>query len=197
MFTLRIAALITLSAISFASLAQPADGDTKAAADIGALGGKVEMESGKIIKIDLSRSKVTDADLVVLDNLKEVRELDLRLTTVGDKGLAHLKDWRKLKLLNLFRTPMTDEGLKSLGHLLQLETLLIGGTKVSDAGMATLKPFAELKKVSVFDTQVGDAGIAQLSGLRKLQTLLTGKSKVTEVGIAELKKVLPELKTGE
>src|SRR6185295_12716667 len=87
----------------------------KVVAEVQRLGGTVEFDETKedrpIVKVDLHGTKVTDADLVILKNLKELRVLDLRLTHVGDAAVANLKNLTKLETLNLFRSELTDRGL--------------------------------------------------------------------------------------
>jgi hypothetical protein len=165
------------------------------------LGGTVEVDTtqpGKpVIKVDLHQTTISDRDLAVLTAFPDLQILDLRLTGVGDEGVAHLKNLTKLRFLNLFRSQLTDTGLTYLNRMSELETLLIGGTKVSDKGMVHLKSFKKLKKVSLFDTQVGDAGLDQLAGLAKLQVLLLGKSQVTEAGIKRIEAARPGLKFQE
>ena len=175
----------------------------KAIAEIRRLGGVVEFaEAGDgqpaiVTKVDLHGSKATDADLVCLEGLTSLRTLDLRLTSIGDEGVAHLRRLTELRFLNLFRSQLSDAGLASLSGMKDLETLLIGGTKVTDSGLAQLKGFAKLRKLSLFDTQVGDAGLVHLMGLSRLETLLIGMSKVTEAGTAALQKANPHLRFGE
>src|SRR6185295_10069835 len=72
----------------------------KVVAEVQRLGGVIEFDETKkdrpIVKVDLHGTKVTDADLIMLKNLKELRVLDLRLTHVGDTGVANLKNLTKL-----------------------------------------------------------------------------------------------------
>src|SRR5215203_6447701 len=83
-------------------------------AEVQRLGGTVEFDKTKkvrpIVKVDLHGTKVTDADLVVLKDLKELRVLDLRLTHISDAGVANLKNLTRLETLNLFRSELTDRG---------------------------------------------------------------------------------------
>jgi len=70
-----------------------------------------------IIKIDLHGTQITDSDLAFLVNarkdLKQLRYLDLRLTKIGDAGVANIKGLGSLQTLNLFRTQLSDQGLSS------------------------------------------------------------------------------------
>ena len=150
-----------------------------------------------VVGVELSRSAVTDADLVLLEALPELEVLDLRLTSVGDAGVAHLRGTKALRFLNLFRTRLTDTGLDHLAGSAGLETLLVGGTQVTDVGLARLKAFPRLRKLSVFDTQAGDAGLEHLHGLSRLEILLLGKSRVTAAGRERLSAALPGVRFEE
>jgi hypothetical protein len=172
-----------------------------AAAAIQKLGGTAEIEEGPpgraIVTVDLHGTGVSDADLVVLERLSELRKVDLRLTKIGDDGVTHLKTLRRLRFVNLFRTAVGDAGLRYLADNKDLETLLIGGTRVTDEGLVVVKGFSHLKKLSLFETAVSDAGMKQLAGLSELETLLVAKSKVGEAGLREIKQAHPKLSFDE
>lgn len=174
-------------------------------AEVERLGGKVELDEAlpakPIIKIDLHSTPITDSDLALLvdakKDLRQLRHLDLRLTKIGDAGVAKLKSLTSLQTLNLFRTQLSDQGMSYLKNLKQLQTLLIGGTKVTDAGLVNLKSLKELKKLSLFQTQVTDAAIPHLKVLSKLESLLISGTKITDAGARELQRALPGLRFSE
>jgi len=196
-------ALILIS--TAAAQAKTPSGREEVIAEVTRLGGKVEFDetlaSRPIVKVDLHSTSVTDADLAFLEDarkdLKKLRYLDLRLTQIGDAGVAKLKSLRSLQTLNLFRTQAGDKGLARLRKLTNLETLLIGGTKVTDAGLASLRPFKKLKKLSLFQTQVSDDGITQLKLMGSLEVLLIVGSRITPAGAEELQKALPKVRFSE
>jgi Leucine-rich repeat (LRR) protein len=174
-------------------------------AEVTRLGGKLEFDetltARPIVKVDLHGTAVVDSDLAFLaaakKDLKSLRYLDLRLTKIGDAGIAKLKNLTSLQTLNLFRTQLGDEGLAHLKKLSNLETLLIGGTKVTDAGLVYLRPFRKLRKLSLFQTQVSDDGIPQLKLIGSLEVLLISGSKITPAGAEELQKALPKVRFSE
>ena len=184
-----------------AGRAEPPSARDRAVAAIEKLGGTVEVDETRpgrpVVGVDLSRSAVTDADLVLLEALPDLEVLDLRLTSIGDAGVARLEGTKALRFLNLFRTRLTDAGLDHLAGNAGLETLLVGGTQVTDEGLARLAAFPRLRKLSVFDTQVGDAGLEHLRGLSRLETLLLGKSRVTAAGRERLSAALPNVRFEE
>jgi imidazolonepropionase-like amidohydrolase len=172
--------------------------ERRAAMEIEKLGGKIEFNANReVVKIDLNNTKVTEANLKLLEKFTELEWLDLRVTPIGDEGVSHLKTLRKLKFLNLFRTNLSDKGLADLRGMTDLETLLMGGTKITDDGLKNLERFSKLRKVSVFRTAVSDAGLKSLEKLPSLEILLIGESKITEEGVKSLKTVLPKLQFTE
>ena len=196
------ACLIILAlGLSSANGAEPPSGREAAVALVEKLGGQVETDSTRpgnpVIKVDLHGTKVTDADLAVIASLTDLEQLDLRLTTIGDEGVVHLKGLKRLRFLNLFRTRTGDAGLKTIGGLPDLETLLIGGTRITNEGLAHVSRLARLKKLSVFDTQIGDAGLDHLTKLSHLETLLIGKSKISDDGVKRIQAALPKIRFSE
>jgi hypothetical protein len=150
-----------------------------------------------IVAVNLHSTAVMDDDLAALSALKHLRTLDLRLTKIGDAGVHHLRDLKELVFLNIFRTNTTDRGLEDVNRLKRLETLLAGGTRITDAGLKRLSGLKKLRKISVFDTAVGDTGILSLRDLKELRVVLVGRSKVTEDGQRRLRAALPSVSFSE
>src|SRR5215813_12597420 len=76
------------------------------------LGGKVTRDGklpGKpVVAVDLGSTKVVDADLKELKELKSLQSLGLGVTEVTDTGLKELKELKDLTSLNLGGTRITD-----------------------------------------------------------------------------------------
>ncbi|MFL5240627.1 MAG: hypothetical protein ACJ8FY_00840 [Gemmataceae bacterium] len=144
-----------------------------ALAAIERIGGRVqvdEQEPGRpIVEVDLHGTEDTDAMLVRLKDLTDLRRLDLGGTDVSDAGLSSLEGMLQLRELNLSTTKIGDEGLSHLAELKQLRELGLGGTRVTNAGLA------------------------HLGGLKRLERVNLAGTKVTEEGINRLRKQLPEL----
>jgi len=70
--------------------------EEKAVKAIEALGGRVERDEtlpGRpVVSVDLDGTKVTDSDLKVLRELKDLQTLDLSRTQITDAGLKELKE---------------------------------------------------------------------------------------------------------
>ena len=108
-------AIVNLIVAFGLTAAEPSDREAAIKA-IEKLGGKVGYDDKKkvIVKVDLNRSQVTDADLAHLKGFTELQVLDLYDTTIGDAGLEHLTGLKKLNFLMLKRTNATEAGIKKL-----------------------------------------------------------------------------------
>jgi hypothetical protein len=85
------------------------------------------------------RTRITDAGLVYISKLKNLRNLYLNDTKISDSGLIYLRDLKKLVELDLSNTNVTDKGLDHLKGLKNLKNLTLYGTKVTRDGMKRLK----------------------------------------------------------
>lgn len=110
---------------------------------------------GRVTKVILHRCPVTDADLVLLRGLTELRTLNLRgASCVGpgitDAGLVHLADLPNLQVLELSVNPgITSDGLKSLKNLKRLTTLNLFNTHVTNEGLTHLQGCSSLKRLNL------------------------------------------------
>jgi hypothetical protein len=95
--------------------------------------------AAQITRLDLGRTKVSDAGLNTVRTLAALTKLDLHGTAVTDAGLAALKGLSQLRSLNLFGTAVTDAGLPALEGLSALEDVYLRETKVTEAGIAKLE----------------------------------------------------------
>lgn len=69
-------------------------------------------------RLTLSRTKVSDAGLLHIQKLVNLRALDLRETLVSDAGLLYLQRLAALEHLNLRGTQVSDVGIDDLRHRL-------------------------------------------------------------------------------
>jgi len=102
---------------------------------------KTDWESVKILKF--SNTFIDDRGLGILAVKKELSQLEklyLAGTKISDAGLLHVAQLQQLKLLSLRECQnITDEGLKALYGCKNLQMLKLGKTRVSDAAITELK----------------------------------------------------------
>lgn len=120
----------------------------------------------RVLEIDFSHSdrKYGDLKLAALAPIAlNIYALDLSGTKVKDADLSNLAGMRNLSRLILSKTEITDAGLANLKTNAALEILNLYGTMVSDAGMEHLAALKSLKKVYLWKSKATEAGANALS----------------------------------
>jgi len=145
--------------------------------------------SGDVVAIGNWRA--TDAGLLHLRGLTQLRILLLNDTQVTDTGLEQVGGLTQLNLLDLSQTRVTDAGLVHLRGLTQLDVLNLSNTQVTDTGLEHLGRLPRLDLLDLSKTPVTDAGLMHFRGLTGLRMLFLDNTQVTDEGVAELKKALP------
>jgi hypothetical protein len=107
-------------------------------------------------------SSITDAGLVEVEPLSNLKMLDLMKTSITDAGLVHLEKLPQLRELNLMATGITDAGLAKLKHLTRLQFLYLSSTKITDTGLLSLYELKSLKSLDINSTQVSQRGREKL-----------------------------------
>ena len=119
-------------------------------------------DNSKEIDFHLSGKDLTDEQLADVTQVEEVIWLNLKDTKITDAGLKHLANLKNLKKLHLERTAVTDEGLANLSELSNLNYLNLYGTKVTDAGLEKLTNLKNLKQLYLWESGVSEDGAERL-----------------------------------
>ncbi|MHC4400927.1 MAG: leucine-rich repeat domain-containing protein [Planctomycetota bacterium] len=106
--------------------------------------------------------RVTDAGLVHLQRLTELKTLELDHSRITGAGLSHLKGLAKLERLSLCKSRLTDAGLEHAGGLTNLRSLDLSYTKITDVGLEHLKTLTGLRQLQLTGTSVTEEGIRKL-----------------------------------
>lgn len=67
------------------------------------------------MNIELNGSDVSDSDLKILSRYDHLVRLSLSNTRITDAGLIHLHSLKQLRFVGLYSTNVTEEGLNALG----------------------------------------------------------------------------------
>ena len=144
-------------------------------------------------RLSLNRCDITDAGLVHLKGLTQLQTLGLDSNNITDAGLVHLKSLTGLRFLGIGSNKITGEGLVHLKALTGLQGLNIGSENITDAGLAHLKALTGLQTLSLANSKhLTDARLVHLQGLTGLQTLNIQHTQTTRDGVANLRKVFPD-----
>ena len=122
--------------------------------------------------------------LAKLAGLKDLEELYMAETLIGDEGLAVLGQFPKLKKLRISRTQIGDAGLAHLSKISTLADLDVSEcANLSDDGLAHLAGMTQMKRLNLWREQITDAGAAHLAGMINMEWLNVDNTQLTDAGL--------------
>src|SRR6185369_13262904 len=123
-------------------------------------GGSVTKDAaGRTTGVNLRASWVTDTDLRGLARLPNLTHLDLSLTRITDQGMQELKNLPGIVDLNLlYAEYVTDEGLAAIKGWKKLKLLNVHGAKVSDTTLDHISAIQTLESLNIGSAMVTDIG---------------------------------------
>src|SRR5665213_1474502 len=122
------------------------------------LSGQVTKDGqGRVTGVSLRGTWVNDADLRHLSELPDLSDLDLSLTHITDQGMSELRNLPGITELNLyFAEYVTDEGIAAIKDWKKLRILNLHGTKVSDTALEHIAGISTLESLNVGSTLMTD-----------------------------------------
>lgn len=149
---------------------------------------------GTVRYISISNSKISDADLACLKDLKQIYILDLSDTNVQGGGLEHLKDLSQIECINLSRSAFTGVGIEYLKDMKHLKSLFLSQTQITDASLESCAGMEQIEYLDLSNNRVTDNSIETLKGLKYLKWLDLRATSITDLGIEKIKIALPGCK---
>jgi hypothetical protein len=134
------------------------------------------------LNLDLSQSRVSDADIEQLGMVWRLSSLNLAGTDITDRTLEQFKGSTTLYNLNLDGTKITDAGLSHLNGITQLAVLSLARTQITADGLQHLKGLQHLCSLCLSDTRVTDTGLKRLKDLPNLRHLDVRSTRITDRG---------------
>lgn len=92
-----------------------------------------------ILRLNLHRSGITDADLKTIVSFKNLRQLRVEQNEITDAGARDIATLTQLTSVNLTNTRITDKGFEAVAGLPGLKTLYVWGTPVTRAAVEKMK----------------------------------------------------------
>lgn len=153
----------------------------------------------KLKKLRISNTMITDKGMSVLSKCERIEDLDLSQTEIGDFGVRELTALPRLKRLNLYLTKVTDSGLdafKKGDHRSSEKIVWLNLDKcpITDAGIPKLSSLINLEWLHLGGTALTDIGLNELAKLKSLKEVTVTKTETTPEGIQQLRAVLPDCK---
>jgi len=138
--------------------------------------------------LQLEGSALGSAGMQAIGQLANLESLRLAGTKVTDDDLQHLTNLKGLKWLFLSDCPIGDAGLEAIGHLSSLTLLDLDNTQVTDDGVPLLGKLAELQKLYLTGTQVTGSGFTQFPETNALTLLKLNGTPLTAEGLDALRR---------
>ncbi len=149
--------------------------------------------SPHLIELYVSKTKVTDAGLGILDATPKLEALGLGDLGVTDVTVARVVTLRALHTLVLSHAGASPKSLASLGTLTDLGRLYLDDTRTDDDTIAAFTKLTELRALHLAGTQISDASLRILRSFRGLDELTLGDTRLTKAA-ADLE-AWPQLRT--
>jgi len=145
------------------------------------------MKNLRVLQLPMTSAR--DSDISFLAQLTGLEELNLAGTDIGDDTIALVKQLPRLRKLNLNHTKITNRALASLAECKTLEELHIAQDGIKD--ISALAGMANLKVLSISDDPVDDSCIPTLHTLPRLSTLLINRTNMSPSAVLKLAHALP------
>src|SRR5688572_10248179 len=125
---------------------------------ISKLGGQVRRDnSGDLVEVNLRGRWVSAADILDLLQYKKLVRLNLSHTRVGDPDLLYLRPATQIEDLNLaYSEHITDIGMSVIKDWKNLKRLDVSGTQTADGTLALLAPLTKVESLDVAGSDVTD-----------------------------------------
>ncbi len=132
---------------------------------------------GSIQSIKATLAELADDDLVFLNEIKDLRELDLSHCMVGKISLDPVAKHVELEALQLKNTALIDATVASIGNLEKLRHLSIADTRVTANGLWRLTRLKNLQSLNLSGTAIDDR-LQAISSLKSIIKLDLGDTNV-------------------
>ncbi|MGI8981960.1 MAG: leucine-rich repeat domain-containing protein [Pirellulaceae bacterium] len=150
-------------------------------------------KAGNLEGLGLSYQPIGDDGMAHLRNCRKLDMLLISGTNVGDEGLKYLSEMNDLRQLDICYSRVTDGGLKALRHCDSLVEIMMGGNEITGAGFADLGPKPKLRSLITYSMPISDSALPHLALFPNLELLMLNNTHVSGAGLSSLKG-LPSLK---
>lgn len=138
----------------------------------------------------LGHTDITDAGLIGLVQLQQIRDLRLNGTAVTDAGMEAIGRLAALENLSLGRTHVTGKGIARLEGLARLRSLNLSGTRIEDEDLEYLCVLAaSLEVLDVSETSVTGEGLKRLISLPRLRELDISETRIDGAAVRWIPKL--------
>ncbi len=138
----------------------------------------------QLVVLNLSKMPVTDVDLTIISQFKNLEKLNLNFTSVKGEGLTNLKSLSQLQSLSLSGTAVSKEALNSILSIPALAEVFIWNTPIKENEKAELEK--SFPKIVFIHTLFNDPSKLALS-----KPILLNEGIIKKGELLQLKHTMP------
>ena len=138
----------------------------------------------QLVVLTLSKMPVTDADLSIIGQFKNLEKLNLNFTAIKGSGLSNLKSLTNLKHVSLSGTEVTKDALKAILSLPELNEVFIWNTAITESELIELEK--TYPKIRFVHTLFNDPSVLALS-----KPILVNEGILKKGELLQLKHTMP------
>lgn len=138
----------------------------------------------QLVILNLSKMPVTDKDLSIIGDFKNLEKINLNFSKINGQGLSSLQSLKELNSLSLAGTEVTAESLKPILDLPNLKELFIWNTKVTEEDK--MKLASQYPNISIATSQFKDEQVLRLS-----RPVLVNEGIIKKTDLVTLKHSMP------
>lgn len=138
----------------------------------------------QLVVLNLSKMPVTDADLSIIGEFKNLEKLNLNFTTIKGEGLTSLKSLTILESISLSGTSVTKDALAAILTLPALSEVFIWNTPISETEKVELEKL--FPKIKFIHTLFNDPSLLALS-----KPILVNEGILKKGELLQLKHTMP------
>ncbi|MBW2058218.1 MAG: hypothetical protein JRJ26_12055 [Deltaproteobacteria bacterium] len=116
----------------------------------------------RLTTLNIPNSRITDAGMAFLKNLREMKSLVLTAANITDSGIEYLAGLSRLEILNLSNTRLTDAGMVHIAGLTNLRKLFLNRTGISDNSVPHILKLRNLERLDITGTRITHSGRRQI-----------------------------------
>lgn len=144
-------------------------------------------------KLEITAPDVTSAGLKYVCRNQGLKWVVLHECPVDDRGMEQLASLPTLRILNLPAAQCTDDGLLQLKGRSSLELLRLSSPCVTDAGMAVLNELPNLRFLHLIDVRISRQTLKRIAGLPTLESFYIEQAVGLEEDLEWLCRTRPDL----
>jgi internalin A len=160
--------------------------------------GRDETKPGKpvtAVSFDFNNKKVSDDFLKELNGLLSLKSLSIPCDQISDVGMKYIKEMTTLEMLDIQSKLITERGVADLRDLRKLKSLRLDYcASMTDKIAETLIELTELEELTLPAT-ITNMGIKKLAGLKKLKRLSLGGQDIGDDAVKDISEIFPDLES--